>query len=225
MPVPEEFRCCVCLSVAKDALLLGCPHLLCKSCAEIGLLEVCPICGKDIPSDHPIDTEFAHVVKNKRLSCGCGKELPLLQAEQHTCHHTQKLLKIKGQEANAKNSKPVNRSTFPCPVCQEKNLSRQGLLDHCATCHASGKHSAVCPICASMPWGDQRRVHNDIVSHLQSWHKYDYDFLADYQASEQQSLERALQESRSSSAFASYDEEAVLARVLEESAREVVGSV
>jgi transcription elongation factor Elf1 len=52
--------------------------------------------------------------------------------------------------------KTVNRSTFACPLCSEKNLERKGLLEHVRKKH-KGK-PAVCPICVVQAYGDPNYV-------------------------------------------------------------------
>merc|ERR1712216_87549 len=107
-------------------------------------------------------------------------------------------------------------------LCSEKNLTCQALIGHCLQRHASsGRVAAVCPICASVPWGDPNYVSRDFLSHIQLRHKCDYEVLTDFEASEEELLKRALQASAASAAFDESVEDAILARVLEESSREV----
>merc|ERR1712151_1444586 len=108
--------------------------------------------------------------------------------------------------------KKANRSTFACPLCDERNLSRQGLLDHCSRAHAGAARAAVCPICASMPWGDPNYRSNNFVSHLQMRHKCDYDVLADYENDEDDTLRRVLEMSMQSHGRA--DEDVLLEQAL-----------
>lgn len=86
----------------------------------------------------------------------------------------------------------VNRSTFNCPCCSEKNLSREGLLEHVKLKHRNA--SAICPICLAQPWGDPNYI-TQLHGHLQKRHKFDYDTTVDYQDSEEAILQKILQES------------------------------
>ena len=71
--------------------------------------------------------------------------------------------------------KVANRWTFECPACHEKNLERKGLIDHFSKQHKGA--SGVCPICVSMPWGDPNYVSHNLLAHLKTIHKMDYDTL------------------------------------------------
>mmetsp|Transcript_91640 Transcript_91640/g.144897 ORF Transcript_91640/g.144897 Transcript_91640/m.144897 type:complete len:263 (+) Transcript_91640:58-846(+) len=214
LQIPDEFRCCICLCAQEKVLLMHCSHRVCISCADCAGLKLCPVCCKEVPKERQADAEFAELALNTRLSCACGIEVPLLEADQHDCEKTRvstSSLLYHGKAAQ----KHVNRSTFNCPLCQEPNLSRQGLLEHCQKYHLSAPARAICPICASMPWGDPSYYSNDFVQHLQLRHKCDYDVLADYNASEEESVRRALQASVDGT------EDDILAQILKQSAEEV----
>mmetsp|Transcript_44421 Transcript_44421/g.102659 ORF Transcript_44421/g.102659 Transcript_44421/m.102659 type:complete len:282 (+) Transcript_44421:146-991(+) len=225
MQIPEEYRCCVCLAAVQDVLLSGCPHRLCFSCAEEGALSSCPVCRADLPADGEPDRDFATRVRAARLTCECGVDMPVLEAGGHTCEQLRKRKLPEaapwlgtGHGARRRPPPAQNRSTFACPLCQENNLSRQGLLEHCSKVHAAcGQVAAVCPICRSMPWGDPNYVSRDFLSHLQLRHHCDYAVLADFEADEETMLRRALQESLRD---AQADEEDALARALAASARD-----
>jgi len=210
MEIPEKFRCCVCLSVARDAIRTDCPHRVCGTCVEAGALCKCPICPAIIPPGRPVDITFAADVAAARLSCGCGMDVPVLDAEDHTCEHIMALCAppvsinnmFKAAYLGRRAPPPApNRSTFSCPLCKEPNLSRQGLLDHCEQRHSDCVHrvAAICPICASMPWGEPTYISRDFLGHLRLRHRFEYDCFADYGEA---------------------DEEAVLLRVMAESAKD-----
>eukprot|EP00971_Amphidinium_carterae_P256357 5090195-Amphidinium_carterae.1 len=55
--------------------------------------------------------------------------------------------------------------------------------------------AAVCPICAAMPWGDPSYVSNDLLRHLKLRHQCDYETLTDFDADEEAILARVLQQS------------------------------
>jgi len=230
MLVPEEFRCCVCLSTPEQALLTGCPHRVCVACTEVGDLQTCPVCRTKLPGDRPVDVEFAARIAESEVLCECGAAVPVLQAEAHTCDHTRKRKYPEGQmlqsPSGRKPPRAPNRSTFACPVCDERNLTPQGLLEHCEQAHTSGSgrgsFSAVCPICMAMPWGDPTYVTRDFVAHLRLRHRCDYSVLADFEADEESMFARALRDSLKTAGFEAEVEEddRILAEVLAQSARE-----
>jgi len=203
MEIPEEFRCCVCLSVAHNAVHIGCPHPLCRGCAEAGSLTKCPVCPAPVPPDRHVDAAFARKVLAARITCPCGAEVALLEAEEHKCAHTAARANPPSSPTLGRSPPPPapNRSTFACPLCPARNLTSQGLIEHCDQTHSNlrGRIAAVCPICAAMPWGDPAYVSRDFLGHLRLRHHFEYEMYAD---------------------FGEDDEEAVLQRVLAESARE-----
>ncbi|CAE7705160.1 RNF114 [Symbiodinium necroappetens] len=72
---------------------------------------------------------------------------------------------------------------------EEVNLSPQALLEHCKAKHQGprGPTSAVCPICAAMPWGDPSYVSRNFISHLELRHRCDYAVLTDFDVDEEAS--------------------------------------
>lgn len=81
-----------------------------------------------------------------------------------------------------------------------------------------------------MPWGDPSYVSRDWLSHLKLRHRCDYSTLADFEADEETMLRRVLEQSaREAGVFDHGDadeaEDALLARALEESVRDAAGGV
>ena len=58
---------------------------------------------------------------------------------------------------------------------------------------------AVCPICASMPWGDSSYRSANLLQHVQMRHQFDYDTTTSFGQSEEdvlaEVLTRSLEES------------------------------
>lgn len=227
MRVPEEYRCCVCLTASKEILAVQCPHRLCLPCSKTMGRDSCPVCGQAVPADTPLDETWPRQAATIRLQCECGAEVPLLEADDHTCDHTRKRLRpgdwlSAGPAAQRARPPPTpNRSTFTCPVCGEQNFTREGLVEHAHRCHNTGDRvSAVCPICAAMPWGDPSYVSRDFLSHLRLRHRCDYEVLADFDVDEEAMVRRALEASAREAMLAEEAAELALERALRESAME-----
>ncbi|XP_068120443.1 E3 ubiquitin-protein ligase RNF114 isoform X2 [Hyperolius riggenbachi] len=85
-----------------------------------------------------------------------------------------------------------NRFTFVCPYCQQQNLDQEGLVDHCRKFHSSDPTPVVCPICASMPWGDPGYRSANFMEHVHRRHKFSYDTFVDYNVDEDAMMREAL---------------------------------
>ncbi|EDL06516.1 zinc finger protein 313, isoform CRA_a, partial [Mus musculus] len=88
-----------------------------------------------------------------------------------------------------------NRYTFPCPYCPEKNFDQEGLVEHCKLTHSTDTKSVVCPICASMPWGDPSYRSANFMEHIQRRHRFSYDTFVDYDVDEDDMINQVLQRS------------------------------
>mmetsp|Transcript_26586 Transcript_26586/g.61064 ORF Transcript_26586/g.61064 Transcript_26586/m.61064 type:complete len:316 (-) Transcript_26586:23-970(-) len=200
MKIPEHYRCCVCLSACDQVLVTACPHKLCQPCVEGGSLLCCPVCKTNLPERSQVDTAFAEEIRLATLVCECGATLPVLEAEAHECDMSRATSQQSLPPPHLKKPPVANISTFSCPICKAANLTTKGLLEHCEKQHTGQRPvAAVCPICAVMPWGDPNYVSGDWLRHLKLRHRCDYETLTDF----------------------AEDEEAILARVLAQSALEV----
>lgn len=200
-------------------LATQCPHRICLDCYKAMGRDTCPVCGTSVPEDTPLDAAWPRQASAITLQCDCGAVVPLLEADEHTCEQTRKRLRpsqwtTMGPAARrARPPPPPNRSTFTCPICGERNLTREGLVEHGQCRHAGDRVACVCPICAAMPWGDPTYVSRDFLSHLRLRHRCDYEVLADFDADEEDMVRRALEAS-------AREAELALERALRESAME-----
>eukprot|EP00349_Pseudokeronopsis_sp_Brazil_P001981 CAMPEP_0202961392 /NCGR_PEP_ID=MMETSP1396-20130829/5442_1 /ASSEMBLY_ACC=CAM_ASM_000872 /TAXON_ID= /ORGANISM="Pseudokeronopsis sp., Strain Brazil" /LENGTH=128 /DNA_ID=CAMNT_0049681165 /DNA_START=271 /DNA_END=657 /DNA_ORIENTATION=+ len=117
-----------------------------------------------------------------KTKCKCGKVLLLKEYNDHysACG-------IKKQEVQAavqqtvisenQVKKTVNRSTFNCPFCDQKNLDREDLVEHVGKRHK--RLPGVCPICVVQPYGDPNYVSQDLAGHLKMRHKMELNELID----------------------------------------------
>ncbi|XP_032745872.1 E3 ubiquitin-protein ligase RNF138-like [Rattus rattus] len=93
------------------------------------------------------------------------------------------------------NGSPPDQPTFDCPLCEEVNMTRQRLLDHCNSSHRGHVVPVICPICLSLPWGDPTQLTRNFVSHLNQRHQFDYGDFVNLQLDEETQYQIAIEES------------------------------
>lgn len=93
------------------------------------------------------------------------------------------------------NPSPADEPTFDCPLCEEVNMSRQRLLDHCNRSHRGRVVSVICPICLSLPWGNPTQLTRNFVGHLNLRHQFDYGDYVNLQLDEETQYQIAIEES------------------------------
>ncbi|KAF8822802.1 putative E3 ubiquitin-protein ligase RNF8 [Cardiosporidium cionae] len=203
MEVPESFKCTICLDVFEAPVFLrDCKHCFCRICVETLQLDKdarCPLCRVPIESLFT-DEQLETVLSSFIVVCSCGESVKLVNARSHaqSCSYV--------EEANARvveaTKRPgdrnyANRYTFACPFCKEKDLDNKSLIIHCNELHASqSDRSAICPICAVMPWGYQTYVLPDFLRHLNRRHQFSYHEFADFTEDEELALRRVVETSR-----------------------------
>ncbi|KAK6308805.1 hypothetical protein J4Q44_G00202680, partial [Coregonus suidteri] len=62
--------------------------------------------------------------------------------------------------------------TFVCPICQERGLNEQDLVDHCNDIHHYDNRPVVCPVCVSLPHGNPNQISRNFIRHLNLRHCY-----------------------------------------------------
>ncbi|XP_050005518.1 E3 ubiquitin-protein ligase RNF138-like isoform X1 [Alexandromys fortis] len=93
------------------------------------------------------------------------------------------------------NAIPSDQPSFDCPLCEEANMTRQRLLDHCNSNHASHVVPSICPICLSLPWGNPTQLTRNFVSHLNERHQFDYGAFMNLHLDEETQYQIAVEES------------------------------
>ncbi|NXM11016.1 RN114 ligase, partial [Ploceus nigricollis] len=142
---------------------------------------VCGVCRSTLsPGSRALDLEKQ--IETTETTCnGCNKKMYLSKMRSHaaSCSKYQSYI-MEGVKAVTK--EPLhstrsfpNRFTFPCPYCSEKNFDQEGLVEHCKALHSMDAKQVVCPICASMPWGDPNYRSANFMEHLQRRHRFSYD--------------------------------------------------
>jgi E3 ubiquitin-protein ligase RNF138 len=89
----------------------------------------------------------------------------------------------------------LNRHTFKCPYCQEPHLTSNDLIFHTNKHHLNADPRVVCPICVAMPWGDPNYVSENFQDHLNTRHRFDYDYFVDFEKNDDEMLQTALENS------------------------------
>uniref|UniRef100_A0A3Q3XPP9 E3 ubiquitin-protein ligase RNF114 n=1 Tax=Mola mola TaxID=94237 RepID=A0A3Q3XPP9_MOLML len=186
----SEFVCPVCLEIFESPVITQCGHTFCLSCLQECLRPQKPVCAV-------CRAGLGHWTKSRVLS----KIIGLSQMRGHTaaCSKYQEYIdegvRTTAQSQPAVISPVPNRYTFTCPYCHCQNLDQDGLIEHCTTQHARDTRQVVCPICASMPWGDPDYRSSDFFQHLKIRHTFSYDTFVDYSTDEQTMVQEALQRS------------------------------
>ena len=156
----------------------------CSACLQECLKPKKPVCGvcRSTLAPGVRAVELERQIESTETSChGCRKHFFLSKIRAHvaTCPKYQNYI-MEGVKATTKDASLLprsvpNRYTFPCPYCPEKNFDQEGLVEHCKLSHSTDTRSVVCPICASMPWGDPNYRSANFIEHLQRRHQFSYD--------------------------------------------------
>ncbi|XP_034028491.1 E3 ubiquitin-protein ligase RNF114 [Thalassophryne amazonica] len=200
----SEFVCPVCLEIYASPVTTQCGHTFCQSC----LLEclrpqkpVCAVCRAAL-GHWTKNMALEALIQSSAAACkGCGVQVGLSLMRLHTAacpkyqEYIEEGVRTSAQTQPAIISPVPNRYTFTCPYCNYQNLDQDGLVEHCTTQHARDSRQVVCPICASMPWGDPNYQSADFFQHLKIRHTFSYDTFVDYSTDEHTMMQEALQRS------------------------------
>ncbi|XP_013785978.2 RING finger protein 166-like [Limulus polyphemus] len=203
----DVITCPVCLEIFDDPVRICCGHSFCDSCLVSDESEEnTPICPSCKASFDPEKKRKAHNINKmistyKGLCVVCNKQMALskLQVHQMFCSNkdSEELGACGGEPVPEKSVLPdePNRITFKCPYCSLKDLNVHSLRDHCSQKHVGENMNVVCPVCASMPWGDPKKRSANFIVHLNLRHKFEYEFFVDYNLDDAEAMEKALEAS------------------------------
>ena len=184
--------------------LRTCNHVFCKNCLKTmtdnefknkKMNDKCPYCRVEFKFLDTIKEEqLLKELKSIFINCDCGETMLLNEYNKHSEKCTNQIKDInkiieQTKKNICKDKVAVNRNTFDCTICNEKNFSREGLIKHFEKYHC--KSRAVCPICVKQPWGDPNYLTN-VYDHLKLRHRFDYDTTVDYNKEEDEVLKQVL---------------------------------
>ncbi|KAM8946422.1 E3 ubiquitin-protein ligase RNF114 [Pelodytes ibericus] len=197
----DRFMCPICLELFESPVRVNCGHIFCSTCLLQCMKQKNPMCGVCrcvlTPGRRAVDLEKQ--MEGTETSCkGCNRKMCISHLRNHaaTCSKYENYV-MEGIKSVTKDQTPQtrdvpNRFTFICPYCREQNLDQEGLVDHCRRYHFSDPTPVVCPICASMPWGDPNYRSANFMEHVHRRHRFSYDTFVDFSANEDAMIHEAL---------------------------------
>ncbi|XP_050005520.1 E3 ubiquitin-protein ligase RNF138-like isoform X3 [Alexandromys fortis] len=162
----DDFYCPICQEVFKTPVrVAACQHIFCRKCFLTAMKESrihCPLCRGNVTRrerarpERALDLET--IMRSFPGSCRyCFQRIELCRMRQHykTCKKyqdefgvssTTTLSSFQLSPDSVGNSNSNSEPSFDCPLCEEANMTRQRLLDHCNSNHASHVVPSICPI-------------------------------------------------------------------------------
>jgi len=196
----SEFECAVCMECYTEPMMIfPCNHSFCKEC--VSTLQAnnnkakCPKCRAEIKHCYP-DQIMTARLSTCHIQCSeCNMKVLALFMKQHhmVCPGKANNTQVGSNELSVPSVSSVH--SFGCPYCGLQNLTALQLVDHCNAVHSNSRDQVVCPICASMPWGDPNQKSASFIHHLNNRHRFEYDDYIDFGQNDDDMLQAALQAS------------------------------
>lgn len=199
----ENLKCPVCLEIFENPVSIPCGHKFCEncldSCENVSGSATCPVCrtGFDIHQKRKARDIERQIGFSIGTCSECNRKFPMSKLREHSssCGTTSHSSFAPVASTSQPWPETKNRSTFTCPFCYQSNLDCKAILQHVNSYHKNEKQSVVCPICASMPWGNPRQKSGDFVQHINLRHKFEYDTFVDFSNDEDAILQQVLAQS------------------------------
>ncbi|XP_060769997.1 E3 ubiquitin-protein ligase RNF138-like isoform X2 [Neoarius graeffei] len=176
----------------------------------------CPMCRSPVSERERRATDIQNRMRQTKGKCrACGKEKLLSKMRLHyrTCRKyteefgpiSEATVPLPVQTQNLPESSvfihnfpipaPSNSAArvYTCPYCSLMDLSDIALMEHCVFQHHQDNTPIVCPICASMPWGDPSYISRNFIGHLLHRHRFSYTSYMNEREDEDMQLSWALQ--------------------------------
>ncbi|XP_072324577.1 E3 ubiquitin-protein ligase RNF114 [Scyliorhinus torazame] len=198
--LPEEaqdFECPICLQALEKPIKTQCGHVFCEECHSRNFQlndGKCPLCRKTTSRVEQHATDVLMQMMTKQAKCsGCDVEVCLINMRTHTKSCSRYLEECgPAPDANtlpqptpaAHRPMEANPWAYTCPYCQERDYNQEDLITHCSAHHYDDRRRVVCPICASMPWGDSGYYSRNFMAHLNLRHQFEYENFVDFSQDE-----------------------------------------
>ncbi|XP_040289439.1 E3 ubiquitin-protein ligase RNF138 [Bufo bufo] len=206
---PEDFSCSICRDIFQTPVRTqNCQHVFCRKCLLMAIKASgahCPLCRGALcrwERSAPIrasDIEMKMRILSLDCTC-CGKLVKLSYMRLHykTCKGYQEEFGTAAKDSKLHsdlyNAKQFD-ALYKCPLCQQGNLNRKALLDHCNFMHYFDVAEAMCPICSALPCGDTNYSTGNIVGHLNARHQFNYDEFMNVHLDEEAQFQAAIEKS------------------------------
>lgn len=199
----EDLQCPVCLEIFENPISIPCGHTFCSDCLSsvenLSGSSTCPVCRHNFNfSEKRRARDIDRQIRHSTGTCSsCNRQFPMSRLREHrsSCETVSPLPFVPVARTSQPRPELKNRSTFSCPFCSQSNLDSKGMLKHVNNYHKNERQSVVCPICASMPWGNPNQKSGDFVQHLNLRHNFEYDTYVDFNNDEDAILQQVLAQS------------------------------